>query len=147
MTAIGFNNTEIMCTGSSTESCDVKISGIKETALFSNSNYIVFYNTGKPSVPLDTSVTAIGSNTVVISWSPPLHSSECINHYVVNVINGISKNTSNNSTTLVINELIQGINYSFSVTGIDRAERTGEESETARITLDGKVNSLRLLSI
>ena len=38
MTTIGFNNTEIMCTGSSTESCNVKISGIKETALFSNSN-------------------------------------------------------------------------------------------------------------
>ena len=30
------------------------------------------------------------------------------------------------------------MNYSFSVTGVDRAERTGEESETARITLDGK---------
>ena len=38
MTTIGFNNTEIMCTGSSTENCNVKISGIKETALFSNSN-------------------------------------------------------------------------------------------------------------
>ena len=75
---------------------------------------------------------------MVISWSPPLHSSECINHYVVNVINGISRNTSNSSTTLVINQLIQGMNYSFSVTGVDRAERTGGESETARINLDGK---------
>ena len=75
---------------------------------------------------------------MVISWSPPLHSSECVNHYVVNVINGISRNTSNSSTTLVINQLIQGMNYSFSVKGVDRAERTGEEGETARITLDGK---------
>ena len=88
---------------------------------------------------MNISVTAISPNTVVISWSPPLHSSECINHYVVNVINGISRNTSNSSTTLVINQLIQGMNYSFSVTGVDRAERTGGESETARITLDGKV--------
>ena len=30
------------------------------------------------------------------------------------------------------------MNYSFSVTGVDRAERTGGESETARITWDGK---------
>ena len=75
---------------------------------------------------------------MVVSWSPPLNSSQCIDHYVVNIINENSQNTTNSSTTLVINQLIQGMNYSFSVTGVDRAERTGEESETARITLDGK---------
>ena len=78
---------------------------------------------------------------MVISWYPPLNSSQCIDHYVVSIVNGntiSNKNTSNSSTTLVINQLIQGMNYSFSVTGVDRAERTGEESETARITLDGK---------
>ena len=96
---------------------------------------------GTPSVPMNTSVTAIGPNTVVLSWSPPLNSSQCIDHYVVSIVNGntiSNKNTSNSSTTLVINQLIQGMNYSFSVTGVDRAERTGEESETARNTLDGK---------
>ena len=79
---------------------------------------------------------------MVVSWSPPLNSSQCIDHYVVSIVNGniiSNKNTSNSSTTLVINQLIQGMNYSFSVTGVDRAERTGEESETARITLDGKL--------
>ena len=30
------------------------------------------------------------------------------------------------------------MNYSFSVTGVDRAERTGGECETSRITFDGK---------
>ena len=77
---------------------------------------------------------------MVASWSPPLHSSQCIDHYVVSIVNGntiSNKNTSNSSTTLVINQLIQGMNYSFSVTGVDRAERTGGESETARIALDG----------
>ena len=39
------------------------------------------------------------------------------------------------STTLVINKLIQGMNY---VIGVDRAERTGGECETSRITFDGK---------
>ena len=48
-----------------------------------------------------------------------------------------NKNTSNSSTILVVNQLLQGMNYSFSVTGVDRAGRTGEESETARIALDG----------
>ena len=94
-----------------------------------------------PSVPLNTSVTAIDPNTVVVSWSPPLHSSQCIDHYVVSIVNGntiSNKNTSNSSTTLVINQLIQEMNYSFIVTGVDRAERTGGEGETARITLDGK---------
>ena len=78
---------------------------------------------------------------MVVSWSPPFNSSQCIDHYVVSIVNGntiSNKNTSNSSTTLVINQLIQGMNYSFSVTGVDRAERTGEESETARITLDGR---------
>ena len=78
---------------------------------------------------------------MVVSWSPPLNSSQCIDHYVVSIVNGntiSNKNTSNSSTTLVINQLIQGMNYSFSVTGVDRAERTGGESETARITWDGK---------
>ena len=90
---------------------------------------------------MNTSVTAIGPNTAIILWSPPLNSSQCIDHYVVSIVNGniiSNKNTSNSSTTLVINKLIQEMNYSFSVTGVDRAERTGEESETARITWDGK---------
>ena len=90
---------------------------------------------------MNTSVTAIDPNTVIVSWSPPLHSCQCIDHYVVSIINGniiSNKNTSNSSTTLVINQLIHGMNYSFGVTGVDRAERTGEESETARITWDGK---------
>ena len=97
---------------------------------------------------MNTSVTAIGPNTVVLSWSPSLNSSQCIDHYVVSIANGntiSNKNTSNSSTTLVINQLIQGMNYSFTVTGVDRAERTGEESETARITLDGKANRLSIM--
>ena len=106
-------------------------------------HYSIYYSsiTGTPSAPLNASVTAIGPNTVVVSWSPPLNSSQCIDHYVVSIVNGNTisdKNTNNSSTTLVINQLIQKMNYSFSVTGVDRAERTGEESETARITLDGK---------
>ena len=103
-------------------------------------NFVYLTHIGTPSVPLNTSVTASGPNTVVVSWSPPLNSSQCIDHYVVSIVNGniiSNKNTSNSSTTLVINQLIQGMNYSFSVTGVDKAERTGEESETARITIDG----------
>ena len=90
---------------------------------------------------MNTSVTAIGPNTVVVSWSPPLNSSQCIDHYVVSIVNGntiSNKNTSNSSTTLVINQLIQGMDYSFNVTGIDNAGRTGGGSEIARINLDGK---------
>ena len=104
--------------------------------------YSIYYSSiiGTPSVPLNTSVVAIGPNTVVISWSPPFNSSQCIDHYVVSIDNGntiSNKNTSNSSVALVINQLIQGMNYSFSVTGVDRAERTGEESQTSRVTLDG----------
>ena len=104
--------------------------------------FITHYNlSGTPSIPLNTSVSPIGPNTVVVSWSPPLNSSQCIDHYVVRIVNGntiSNKNTSNSSTTLVINQLIQGMNYSFSVTGVDKAKRTGGKSETSRITLDGK---------
>ena len=55
--------------------------------------------------------------------------------YVVSIDNGNEKNISN--SLLLTNYIIQGMNYSFSVTGVDRAERTGGESETARIALDG----------
>ena len=90
---------------------------------------------------MNTGVTASGPNTVIVSWSPPLISSQCIDHYVVSIVNGntiSNKNTSNSSTTLVINQLIQGMNYSFSVTGVDNANRTGGESEISSTTLDGK---------
>ena len=87
---------------------------------------------------MNISIIAIGPNTVVVSWSPPLHSSQCIDHYVVSIVNGNEKNTSNSTTTLVINQLIQGMDYSFSVTGVDNVGRTGGESETTRITFDGK---------
>ena len=89
---------------------------------------------------MNTSVIATGSNTVVVSWSSPISASQCIDYYVVNIVteNETSqKNTSDNSTTLDV-LVIQGMNYSFSITGVDRAERTGEESETANINVDGK---------
>ena len=108
----------------------------------------IFNLLGTPSVPLNISVMAIGPNTVVVSWSPPLNSSQCIDHYVVSIVNGntiSNKNTSNSSTTLVINQLILGMNYSFCVTGVDRAERTGEVSEASRITLNGKERLLIML--
>ena len=90
MTTIQFNNIEIMCTGiSSTENCNVKISGIMEEPDCFNSNNIIYTIThvGKPSVPLNISVTTSGPNTVVVSWPPPLNSSQCIDHYVVNIVN------------------------------------------------------------
>ena len=77
---------------------------------------------------------------MIVLWSPPLNSSQCIDHYVVSIVNGntmSTENTSNSSTSLVINQWVKRMEYSFSVKGVDRAERTGEESETARITLDG----------
>ena len=89
---------------------------------------------------MNISVTATGSNKVVVSWSSPINASQCIDHYVVNIVteNETSqKNTSDNSTTFDV-VVIQGMNYSFSVTGVDRAERTGGESETANINFDGK---------
>ena len=89
---------------------------------------------------MNTSVIATGSNIVVVSWSSPISASQCIDYYVVNIVteNETSqKNTSDNSTTLDVS-VIQGMNYSFSVTGVDRAERTGGESETANINVDGK---------
>ena len=86
---------------------------------------------------MNISVVATGPNTVVVSWSP-LHSSPCIDHYVVSVVNGniiSNKNTSNSFTTLVINQLIQGMNYSFNVTGVDIAKRTGDMTT---IIMDGE---------
>ena len=89
---------------------------------------------------MNTSVIATGSNIVVVSWSTPISASQCIDYYVVNIVteNETSqKNTSDNSTALDV-LVIQGMTYSFSITGVDKAERTGGDSETANINVDGK---------
>ena len=49
---------------------------------------LLHYYIGKPSAPLNTSVTANGPNIVIISWYPPLHSSQCIDYYIVGIVNG-----------------------------------------------------------
>ena len=59
---------------------------------------------------------------MIVSWSPSLHS---IHHYVVSIeIQYLIRTL----LTVLQHLLLQGMNYSYSVTGVDGAERTGEES-------------------
>ena len=77
---------------------------------------------------------AIGSSTVDMSWTPPSNSS-CIDHYIVRVENGLNFTT--NLTSVVIDELEEGITYSFSVRAVDLMGREGTISEAVLLTMDG----------
>ena len=93
--------------------------------------------TDKPSAPLSVSVVAIDSTTVDMTWSSVSNGS-CIDNYTVRVINEITtRNFTTNSTSLIVDGLEQGLNYSFSVRAVDLMGREGTTSETVTLTLDG----------
>ena len=77
--------------------------------------YSIYYSSiiGTPSDPLNTSVVANGPNTVVVSWSPPLNSSQCIDHYVVSIGNGTTKNTSNPESVVGLNFTLTNISLNL----------------------------------
>ena len=81
---------------------------------------------------------AIEYDTVILSWSLPLNGSYCIDYYTVLVDNGTTiRNITTDSTSIIINELEQGLNYSFSVRAVDLIGREGTISETVLTALDG----------
>ena len=94
----------------------------------------------KPSLPINTTVVAIGSDKVNISWDSPSNNNQCIGNYTVTVNNGSTLrniSTNNLATSIIIDELGKGITYSFYVREVDLIGKERTISETVSLTMDG----------
>ena len=105
-------------------------------------------STGIPSSPINPSVIGINTDTVNVSWSTPTNGNSCINHYTVTIIsNGTSMYEVANTTHLIIDGLMQGSTYSYTVQAVDSIGRVGDTSESVTLLLDGKVFIIVIISI
>ena len=107
-----------------------------------NDNLLVV---GLPSAPPSPEFLPESFTSVVLAWSSPTDY-VCIISYTIALTN-ITKgntlytyNTTTNTTSLTLSNLIQGTEYSFTVAGVDTGGRVGEKSvPSEELTLDGKV--------
>ena len=93
---------------------------------------------GEPSPPINPVVVAVGVDSVNMTWS----TSNCIDYYTVTVSNDSSvvvQTHTTNLTSILINGLQQGMNYSFTVKAVDVIGREGNASEYVTLLLDGKI--------
>ena len=84
---------------------------------------------------------SISTDTVNVSWSTPTNGNSCINHYTVTIISNSTTSMYEvaNTTHLIIDGLMQGSTYSYTVQAVDSIGRVGDTSESATLLLDGKV--------
>ena len=106
------------------------------------------FSTGHPSKPMKLGFTALNFTSATLFWIPSSDSPNCVQSYTILVnesslqttfpfekaFNSSVYNTS--STSLNVTGLSRGVEYTFTVTGRDRAGREGE-SEEMRMTLEG----------
>ena len=98
---------------------------------------------GPPSAPISPKIIPRSPVLVDLSWIAT-SGSLCVSYYVINLTNitegtvSYTYKTTSNSTTLQVTNLIQGADYSFTVSGVDNINRTGEESVPSELlTFDG----------
>ena len=101
-------------------------------------------NADLPSPPLSPVILPQSLTSVLLSWIPP-NNSICVISYTVSLINVTEGNvpyvynTPTNTTNMTVSDLIEGVEYSFIVAGVDKGGRVGENSVLAQfITLDGE---------
>ena len=109
---------------------------------------VTILSTGIPSSPINPSVISISTDTVNVSWSTPTNGNSCINHYTVTIIsNGTSMYEVANTTHLIIDVLMQGSTYSFTVQAMDSIGRVGDTSESVTLLLIGKAFIIVIINI
>ena len=109
---------------------------------------LITISTGPPTTsPSLLSYTAISSTTsVTISWSPSLE--KCLDYYNVTVTD---KNTNQQefvnttSTSLTISNRQEGVQYSYTVAVVDRANRNGPQSSNGCFNLDSKLELVNFI--
>ena len=92
---------------------------------------------GSPSPPLNPMVVAVSMDSINMTWSIPSFYCSMIDYYTVTVNSNSSYIT--NTTSILINGLQQGMNYTFNVKATDSVGREGNNSESVTILMDGEV--------
>ena len=103
--------------------------------------------TGPPSKPVKLGFTALNFTSATLFWMPPNDCLNCVHSYDWALLAKIPfknsfnlsyvyNSTTTTSTSLNVTGLSRGVEYTFTVTGRDRAGRKGE-SEEMSMTLEG----------
>ena len=87
------------------------------------------------------SYTPISSTSVTISWSPS--SEQCLDYYSVNVTNQSTNQQelfTTMSTSVIVYDRLEGVQYSYNVAVVDVIDRSGHQSNSGCFNLDSKLN-------
>ena len=90
---------------------------------------------GPPSNPMKLRFLALSFTSATLYWMPPNDSPNCVHSYTILVNESSLQATFNSSvyntssTSLNVTGLSRGVEYTFTVTGRDRAGREGESAE------------------
>ena len=77
------------------------------------------------------------SSSAVLSWSPPVVH-HCVVNYTVLLIT-TNRTLTTNTTSVTIDNLTVGINYSFAVVATDNIGRQGSPTSVMNYIWDGKI--------
>ena len=87
--------------------------------------------------------------SAVLSWIPPTDSL-CVTSYTVTLTKITEENvsyiynTNTNTTIMTVSDLTHGVEYSFTVAGIDTGGRVGDRNlSTATITIDSELQFVK----
>ena len=96
---------------------------------------------------VNVGLLAVSVNSVLLMWSPPYTNSSCppVRYIIAVTSASLSMNPSVLNTTYTANVtnkivcgLVQGLEYSFTVTGVDAGGRLGENSAPSTIIMDSQ---------
>ena len=102
---------------------------------------------GVPSTPVDATLSAVSVTSVLLSWKPPPTSNTSCPPatYTITVTATSSSqhpvviNTTGATTSMTVPGLTQGLEYSFTVAGVDAGGRMGGKSLSSdAITIDSE---------
>ena len=93
--------------------------------------------TDVPGSPLDLEFRAINTNSLLSTWSPPQQNATCITNYIVDVNTTEVLYTTDNITSLLIDNRTLGSVYLFDVMGKDSGNRTGSISLPLKVIWNG----------
>ena len=111
---------------------------------------MIQYIANTPRAPVDVTASAVLISSVLLSWKPPLTSDpSCppatytISITAANVfLDPLVINTTDHATNKTMFDFNQGIEYSFTVAGVDAGGRVGEFSAPSYIVLDSKCRTI-----
>ena len=103
---------------------------------------LIFYMLDAPSAPVNLTSSVVPMTSVLLSWNPPPSITSCppvtysITVTASSSLHPLMISTTDSVTSKVVTGLNHGINYSFTVAGIDAGDRVGENSTPSFLTVE-----------